>query len=378
MTADVSVIIPVYNSEKTITKALDGLVNQTFNNFEVICVDDGSKDNSLKILKEYSAKYPFIKVFSQENSGPAKARNYAISQSKGKYLMFCDADDWNEPEMIEEMFKAIEEQNTDIVMCGCNVIDLSNATVHSEKDIKWCRLRFKGFHKLIPYKKVRVNCVLWNKIFKKELMEKYDITYPTEYEHDDTRFFWKYIFACSTYYGLDKKLYNYVLGNPESVSGKYRVPKYNPHQYDFIFILQEIFDFIKNTELKNDYENYFQYTIRSIRFFYKNLEPSAKDGAFKHLKELVNRNIDFLKYFDEDYIYIHRISRIKDFDDFIFNGIKKEINPIFKFIYSVEYIDFVRIQTIFGIIKIKKKNKELAKKYKFKKSPPPPKNPQCV
>lgn len=354
--------MPVYNSEKTIKKALDSIANQTCNNFEVICVDDGSKDNSLEILKEYAKKYPFIKVFSQDNSGPAKARSYAISQSSGKYIMFCDADDWFEPSMIEDMFKTIKEQDVDVVMCDCNFINIENKTVYSNRDIEWYHLRFKGFLKLTSDKKIGVNCVLWNKIFKKELMERYDITYPTEYEHDDTRFFWKYIFACKTYYGLDKKLYNYVFGNPESISCKYRARKYNPHQFDFIFALQEVFDFIKNTDLKNDYEYYFSDSICFIRFYYNNLEPSAKNEAFKLIKNLVKKNINFLKYFSKDYIYINKIKKREEFENYISYGKKEKQSRFSEWFYSSKCKDFREIITICGI-KFKIKNKKLASKY---------------
>lgn len=365
VSTNVSIIIPVFNSEKTLNRVLDSIINQTYKNFEAVCVNDGSTDNSLNILNEYRDKYPFIKVLSQENSGPAKARNYAISQARGKYIMFCDTDDWYEPNMVEEMVSALEEQNVDIVMCDCNVIDLSAEAIHTKKSIEWCHLKYEGFVELTTLKKANINCVLWNKIFRKEIMDKYNITYPVQYEHDDRSFYWKYIFACSTYYGLNKKLYNYIVGNPESISGKYRTKEYSPHRYDFIYSLQEIFDFIKTTNIKIDYKPFFQYSINSTRFFYKNLNEDSRKEAFKLIKQLVKNNIDFIKYFNDDYIYINRIKQQKTFDDFIFNKVKKRSNPILNFIYSVEYKNFREMKTILGIIKINTKNRELEATYKI-------------
>ena len=89
----ISVIIPVYNTEKYISDCLNSLVSQTEKNIEILAVDDGSTDNSLKILQQYAALHSNIKVFSQKNAGPGVARNLALRKAKGKYIMFCDSDD---------------------------------------------------------------------------------------------------------------------------------------------------------------------------------------------------------------------------------------------------------------------------------------------
>lgn len=90
----ISVIVPVYNAEKYLKTCLDSLISQTYTNFEVLCVDDGSTDHSLDILRFYEKKDNRIKVFIQENAGPAAARNKALQYASGNYISFVDADDY--------------------------------------------------------------------------------------------------------------------------------------------------------------------------------------------------------------------------------------------------------------------------------------------
>lgn len=94
---EISVIIPIFNAEKTLKRCLDSILNQTFKNFEIICVNDGSQDKSIDILKEYKEKDNRIIIIQQENKGVSSARNAGIKIAKGKYITFIDSDDWIEP-----------------------------------------------------------------------------------------------------------------------------------------------------------------------------------------------------------------------------------------------------------------------------------------
>ena len=106
----VSIIIPVYNTEKFLNRCVDSVINQKFNNFEIILVNDGSKDNSLKICRDYEKKYPkIIKVIDQKNSGPAIARNRGIESAKGEYIMFIDSDDFIDDGYIKDYYDNIEK-----------------------------------------------------------------------------------------------------------------------------------------------------------------------------------------------------------------------------------------------------------------------------
>jgi glycosyltransferase involved in cell wall biosynthesis len=114
----ISVIIPVYNAEKYLKKCLKSVIEQTYKEFEVILINDGSTDNSAVIAKYFEQKDKRIRVIEQENSGPAQARNRGIEAAVGEYIAFIDSDDWVSPEMLMELYNAAERETADLVICG--------------------------------------------------------------------------------------------------------------------------------------------------------------------------------------------------------------------------------------------------------------------
>ena len=113
----ISVVIPVYNVEKYLSQCLDGFVKQTFQDIEIICVNDGSKDNSLSILQDYAKKDNRIIVIDQKNSGAGAARNRGIAEVKGEYIYFFDSDDYIDVTALEKMYTRIKETDSDICVC---------------------------------------------------------------------------------------------------------------------------------------------------------------------------------------------------------------------------------------------------------------------
>lgn len=113
----VSVIIPVFNSEKYLKKCLDNIINQTLEDIEIILIDDGSKDNSLDIIKKYSEKHDNIKYKSKKNEGQAIARNLGIEMATGEFISFVDSDDYIETTMLEKLYKVAKKNKSDIVIC---------------------------------------------------------------------------------------------------------------------------------------------------------------------------------------------------------------------------------------------------------------------
>ncbi len=116
----VSVIIPVYNTEKYLHKCLDSVINQTLKDIEIICVDDGSTDGSLGILREYEKKDPRVRVFTQPNINAGAARNNGLSHAAGEYLSFLDADDFFEANMLEDAYCRAKDKNAEIVVFRCD------------------------------------------------------------------------------------------------------------------------------------------------------------------------------------------------------------------------------------------------------------------
>ena len=124
----VSVIIPIFNTSKYLPTCLDSVIGQTYQNLEIILVDDGSTDNSYQIAKEYSKKDSRIKLIHQKNQGLSVARNTGIKKSTGSYITFVDSDDYIEPNMTNRMMKTIQNTNADIVCCSFKEVHLSGKT----------------------------------------------------------------------------------------------------------------------------------------------------------------------------------------------------------------------------------------------------------
>ncbi|MBO5038346.1 MAG: glycosyltransferase [Alphaproteobacteria bacterium] len=201
----ISVIVPVYNAEKYLCQCLDSIINQTFEAIEILCVDDGSTDSSLAILNRYASKDDRIKVFSQKNSGPAKARNVGLENSCGDYIMFCDADDTYEPNMCEEMYRTINDKNVDVVMCNISAFD---------KNIRFCNSGYyfpfkEGTYQVTDLIKEKTNVYLWNKIFRRSLIDMFRMKFPDGHKSDDNAFIYQYLMASKSIYFLDVKCYNH-------------------------------------------------------------------------------------------------------------------------------------------------------------------------
>ena len=167
---NVSIIIPVYNGEKYIKRCLDSICSQTFQDLETIIVNDGSTDNSLELINNYTDKIPNLVIINKENAGSWKARIDGIKASNSEYITFMDVDDEIEPNFVEELYNTITANNADISVCGYYRIDsetnkicskemtgFGNSVIDLQKDIKKIAL---------------INTSNWNKMYKKELFNQ--------------------------------------------------------------------------------------------------------------------------------------------------------------------------------------------------------------
>ena len=178
-TPKVSVIIPVYNVEPYLRECLDSVVNQTLKEIEIICVDDGSTDNSLDILKEYAKKDKRMTVIRQQNLHAGVARNAGLSQAKGEYLSFLDSDDFFELNMLEEMSQKADEDDADVVVCKYQEFNLRanvKKIIGYKEDIY--ELYASG-QKDLFYKKLYNFCspVPWNKMYRHEFISSHSIRF---------------------------------------------------------------------------------------------------------------------------------------------------------------------------------------------------------
>lgn len=180
----VSVIVPVYNVENYLHRCVESLMNQTFSDYEILLIDDGSTDDSSKICDEVAQKYDKVKVFHKRNGGLGSARNYGLSYANGNYVCFIDSDDIVRETYIEKLLKAITESNADISICGYEYRLGKHSIINQSKD-RVCT----GAELLREFSCGNALCnFAWNKMFKIDLINRMEILYSARHCAEDMYF----------------------------------------------------------------------------------------------------------------------------------------------------------------------------------------------
>lgn len=213
----ISVIVPVYNAEQSIERCIKALRKQSFDNIEIILVNDGSKDQSLQICNKHSLEDPRIIVIDKKNGGVSSARNAGLNVAKGNFVMFCDSDDWPESHWCKDMFAHYQEDS--LVMCGCYVEGEQSYLpyeVKADNGSKW--IKKSDYYKL---KLANFN-VPWNKIFERRIIEEYQIRFDERLTNgEDYLFVLQYLDKISgDILFMDECLYHYEWPSGQSLSNK--------------------------------------------------------------------------------------------------------------------------------------------------------------
>ncbi len=172
----ISIIIPVFNVEKYLRECLDSLLNQSYQDFEVICVDDGSTDESYKILEEYKNKDARFILIQQDNKGAGATRNRGLEVAKGDYIQFLDSDDYFEPNMLEKLYLTAQKNNADMVVCSARKVDENNNIIETGNPLWPINIDKVKFDKVFSPEDYKDDifglfCVVpWNKLYKKSLI----------------------------------------------------------------------------------------------------------------------------------------------------------------------------------------------------------------
>lgn len=205
----ISFVVPVYKSEKYIRRCLDSLVKQSLEDIQIVCVNDGSPDNSLSILKEYEAKYSNIKVISKENGGVWYARLDGVRAADGEYIGFLDADDYVEKDFAKLMYESVSKNQSDIAVCGFKRIDENTKKVLSQ-EMKYASSRIIYMDKN-PEEIISINTALWNKIYKADVLKAtFNVKSPPRILEDAMFISLVYINAHKISF-VDEYLHNYMV-----------------------------------------------------------------------------------------------------------------------------------------------------------------------
>lgn len=312
----ISVIVPVYNMEKYLDKCLSALVNQTFSDYEVIVVNDGSKDSSLKIMKEYQKQYPdIIKVFSNKNQGISMTRNFGIDKACGKYITFIDSDDYVESSFLEEMYKKIKKDDADICVCDYFIFN-DNGDVKEFKIENFSSSSIKKNPQLLFI----INSSPWNKLYKKSLFDnlRFEVI-----KYEDLLLVLKVLVLSKKITKLNKCLNYYrVRENSETTTHDRKV-------FDILKILDDLNEFFKEQGIFDEcyseieYFNIYRTTmyilqqkyqknkmdrLEFINMAYSHLDNNFPDWRkniyYRKRRNILKRVVESRKFFSKLYVSV--------------------------------------------------------------------------
>lgn len=303
----VSVIIPVFNTEKYLRQCLDSVIHQTCKEIQIICVDDGSTDSSKEIVDEYAARDHRIRVIHQENAGLGSARNSGLSVAGGKYISFVDADDYIEAHLLEKVVAEAELAKADIVLFG--YISFTEAGDDLECPVKMDLLPAKSPFSFmdVPNYIFQINTSeAWTKLFRRDFLKKSGLTFQKFIVSEDIVFVYDALIHAKTITALPDILYHYRRNVSTSISNTLdRIPQ------DFIFTFAEVLRRLKQSGMyeivKQSYVNRMLDAVLWTLNQYK-----TKDGFIAALNLLKNNGFLLLELigYDSSYFYDAHLYRI--------------------------------------------------------------------
>ncbi|MBC2581550.1 glycosyltransferase [Clostridium sp. DJ247] len=229
----VSIIVPIYNVMQYLEQCLDSILLTDFQDYEIICVNDGSTDKSLDILNRYHEKYrEKIKIINKKNGGLSDARNVGIENAKGKYIGFVDSDDWIKRDMFKKMYEVAESGNFDIVICPyVEVYDKYNKIIMDKAD------KYQLLHE--P--------PVWNKLFRRDLFNEYNIRFSKNLWYEDNEVTYKMLLVAKKVTFINEPMYYYRKNRKGSIMNSQKSNKI----YDIYLIGDKLYNFHNQLEYRN-------------------------------------------------------------------------------------------------------------------------------
>lgn len=287
----VSLIMPVYNVENYIEKCLCSALSQTMTGIEIIVVNDGSTDGSMKVVNSFANKNSNIIIINKENGGLSSARNSGLEIARGKYIAFIDSDDYIDKTMIEKMYTSARDKELDIVACNLTKVDAEGKSLGDEKNIVDYNRIYNKDEVTREYLTNNIPAYAWNKLYSRRLFQEYEITYPVGklYEDIGTTF---ELFARADKVGfIDEALYLYVQRDGAIT----KVPSFKAGR-DIISIIDGIKRSLDTSKTYYKYQEVFQsfslkYLFLANVLFYKRYNQTKDFEELNRFKELASDRI---------------------------------------------------------------------------------------
>ena len=286
----ISVIVPVYNTENYLRECLDSIVNQTFDDIEIICINDGSTDSSLDILREYEESDKRISVVCQPNSGLSITRNHGIRLAKGDYIYFIDSDDYLELTALEELYRASDENNLDLLIFKLINFDDGTTNKYTSEYYEMESLKYLN-GKVFNYADIGEDALNFavsapGKFYKRELI--HDMKFPEKLIFEDNVFFAQAMLKAKRVSFYDKHLYNRRIRNDSITTTK--TIKFA----DSIIIINKIIELSKEFDVYEQFKyGLAKKKIDSAYFRYSLVDDEFKEEFFKRVQN------DFTDYGNE-------------------------------------------------------------------------------
>ena len=313
-----SVIIPVYNEEKYIQECLDSILNQSFRDIEVICVDDGSTDNTVSILEEISSNDPRVTVIHQKNEYAGAARNRGLLCAKGEYVHFMDGDDWLEKDVYEEWYSIAKDQDVDVCIGFYRSHDMitgktENRGFSPSKDYL-CVTNMQENARYFFYNAV----VPWNKIYRRSFLIENNLKFEHIQCANDRSFYFKVVSKAKSIAIIRQRFVNYRMNVPGALTGEGRLQHFDCHFRSF----ETIWEWFKNDEkeirlmaldicmldmfafYKKSMGTIYEKRVRSqLRTYFKNLDLSEFSEEIKTCRWYMHYLLLITTEEDDDAVY---------------------------------------------------------------------------
>ena len=298
----ISVIMPVYNSEKYVSKAIESVLAQDFEDFELILVNDGSTDNSAEICDQFAEKYEKVRVIHKKNGGICSARNAGLDAAEGEYIGFCDNDDIYLPHLLSDNYRMAVEHQVDLMRYAkikrVQKEDGRVREVHAEiKDMFIEKRDFATY-----YQNIRKEDTVWTGLYRKEIIDKYKIRFDERFKYglEDMNFNLKFLMHCERLGFNSKEYYSWTQREVHSTSKKF----HKEHLGMYLINLKLEYTFM--TEVCGDTLNDVMKNIFLVNVY---VYPAVEYMLLKSCDMQMREKVTFLKKLREMQIFKASISR---------------------------------------------------------------------
>lgn len=279
----ISVIVPVYNTENYLPRCLESLLGQTFTDFEILLIDDGSTDNSLAVCRRYAETDSRVKVIETKHVGVSAVRNLGLDNAKGKYIMFCDSDDYAARDWIEALYHAAEEHPD--ALCNCEYAWNRPSVGYVKKQsvpnlTKSQVIEKRAFFPLLCYGQMMH---LWTRIFRRDIILSHALRFPrVEVEGEDMIFIYHYLRCCDSFYFVHKCLYYWTDNGADTITRGF-------HAYYFedmkqIYLARK--EHIAPEFLQDFYDYSFKRFMRCPDYVWDKRNPDSKRTKKRYCKKI--------------------------------------------------------------------------------------------